>query len=108
MNRIAKLLDESEAELSKLLADLENKNGLPSHDARHIATVHQSVRSKLADLNLDPDDSTAAELYHALLVKFEADSQKFDEAYGTAGADFDHKVSTVAKTLKDSGQLPRL
>jgi hypothetical protein len=106
--RIAKLLDESEAELSKLLADLEKKNGLPSHDARHIADVHQRVRSKLADLNLDPDDTTAPELYHALLIRFETDCRKFDEVYGTAAADFDHKTATAAKLLEDSARQPRL
>lgn len=106
--RIAKLLDESEAELSKLLADLEKKNGLPSHDARHIADVHQRVRSKLADLNLDPNDTTAPELYHTLLIRFDTDCRKFDEVYGAAAADFDHKAAATAKMLENSGRLPRL
>jgi len=105
--RIAKLLDESEAEVSKLIMDLEHRNGLPSHDVRHIADVHQRVRSKLAELDLDPDDTTAQELYQALLIKFETDSRDFDIAFGADGG-FDQKVAAAAKLLQTSGRLPRL
>lgn len=106
--RIAKLLGEPEADVLKLLSGLEDKNGLPSHDVRHIAQIHQQVRAKLADLNLDPDDTTAQELYHALVCKFEADSQEFDAAHNISNDDFDSKTAAAAKLLKDSGRLPNL
>ncbi len=108
MNRLAKLLDESEAEVSALIMNLEHRNGLPSHDVRHIAEVHQRVRSKLAELNLDPDDTTAQELYQALLIKFEADSRDFDAAFGMADEGFNQKTAAAAKLLRASGRLPRL
>lgn len=105
--RIARLLEESEEKVAKLLQELERVNGLPSHDVRHIAYTHQAIRKKLIDLSLDPDDTTAQELYHALLVRFDDDSRRFDESYGVVSAIFDDKVALAAKLLHHSDRMPR-
>jgi len=105
--RIARLLEESEEKVAKLLQELERVNGLPSHDVRHIAYTHQAIRKKLIDLSLDPDDTTAQELYHALLVRFDNDSRRFDESYGVVSAIFDDKVALAAKLLHHSDRMPR-
>lgn len=98
--RIARLLDEPEHQVTKLIAKLEEKNGYPSHDARLLAGTIQKIRSKLADLNLDPDDTTAEELYHALQVKFERDARLFDEYFGTDKQDCSHKAAKAIKLLE--------
>lgn len=106
--RIARLLAEPEKTVTKLLTELENINGLPHHDARHIAQTHQLAAKKMSDLGLDPADTTAAELYHALLARFAQDSRCFDETYGVPHASFDDKVTLAVKLLRHSGRLPKL
>ncbi|MBX4188769.1 hypothetical protein KW792_01570 [Candidatus Saccharibacteria bacterium] len=106
--RIAKLLDESEKAVTKLLEDLEHKNGYPSHDARHIAAVHQQVRHKIEDLQLDPDDTTAQELFQALRIKYQEDCQQLDDALDLTGKDSEIKISAAYKMINDSAQLPRV
>lgn len=105
--RIARLLEESEAAVTKVLQELEEANGLPGHDVRHIADTHQAIREKLTDLGLDPSDTTAEELHHALLVKFENDSRNFDESYGVSNAGFDDRIALAAKLLHHSGHMPQ-
>lgn len=105
--RIARLLEESESAVSKIIGELEKANALPSHDARHIAETHQNIRKKLADLSLDPSDTTAEELFQALLVKFRRDSGSFEESYGASKADFDANIALAAKLLHHSGHMPR-
>ncbi len=98
--RIARLLDEPETRVAKLVSKMEDNNGYPSHDARFLAETIQKIRSKLADLNLDPDDTTAEELHHALQVKFERDSQLFDEYFGALNLDFGQKVAKAERLLE--------
>jgi len=105
--RIANLLDQPERLITKTLATLEGKNGYPSHDARHLAETIQQARRKLADLNLDPDDTTAEELYHALLIKFERDSLAFDIDNNFHSLDFEAKVTKAVNILKRDNLLPQ-
>jgi hypothetical protein len=56
--KISMLLDQPEPMVNKLLSELEDKNGYPSHDARHIAENSQKVRLKIVALGLDPEDTT--------------------------------------------------
>jgi hypothetical protein len=105
--RIAHLLDKPEKEITKVLARLEDKNGYPSHDARHLAENIQAVRRKVIDLGLDPDDTTAQELYHALLAKFEADSLSFDVANHFHAADFAAKAAKAAELVTKDSELPQ-
>jgi hypothetical protein len=90
-----------------MLMELEGKNGYPSHDARHIAENIQLLRAKLVDLNLDPDDTTAKELYHALLVKFEQDSLAFDVENSFHSLDFEAKVAKAASIVMENISLPQ-
>lgn len=104
--RIAALINEPEHVVTKLVGELESRNGYPSHDARHIAQTIQSIRLKIADLNLDPDDTTAEELYHALLVKFEKDAAFFDASIGTIDKSFEQRLSFAAKVTAAGIELP--
>jgi hypothetical protein len=104
--RIAALINEPEHIVAKLIDELESRNGYPSHDARHIAHTIQSVRLKIADLKLDPDDTTAEELYHALLVKFEKDSAFFEASFGPLQKTFDQRLSLAADITGAGTELP--
>jgi DNA-directed RNA polymerase specialized sigma24 family protein len=105
--RIATLLGQPERVISKTLTALEGKNGYPSHDARHLAETVQQARRKLVDLGLDPDDTTAEELYQSLLAKFERDSQSFDVENNFHSLDFVAKVDKAVDILKRDGPLPQ-
>lgn len=106
--RLAKLLGESEQTIANLISKLEGQNGHPSHDARHIAETHQAVRRKLADLNLDPDDTTAEELYHALRTRFESDAEKLDDFYDAASKTFDERSALAAQLVNKTMRTPEL
>src|SRR5579884_3969626 len=105
--RIARLLGEPEHQIAKSIGRLEAKNGYPSHDARLLAENAQKVRAKLVDLKLDPDDTTAEELYHALQVRFERCSRLFDEYFGAEKYDFIQKAAKAIKLLEPYAQNAR-
>jgi hypothetical protein len=105
--KIARLINQPEQAVAKVITHLEVKNGYPSHDARMMAENVQNVRAKLVDLGLDPDDTTGEELYHALLVKFEHDSTLFDISYGATPLNFDEKLDKAATIVTRSLELPR-
>jgi hypothetical protein len=79
---LARLLGKPEAEIAKLISKLETSCGFPSEDVRLVAENKQRIRTKIAQLQLDPDDTTDKELYHALLARFEKDAQLLDKALG--------------------------
>jgi hypothetical protein len=106
MGKIARLLDEPEKIVDNLLDTLEGKNGYPSHDARYLAQNVQKVRAKLHDLGLDPDDTTAEELYHALLVKYQNDSRDFDESFDAADMVLDGRLATAAALVTKNVTIP--
>ncbi|HET9721916.1 MAG TPA: hypothetical protein VFP32_02705 [Candidatus Saccharimonadales bacterium] len=96
---ISHLLDRSEEEVTKVISMFEDKNSFPSHDVRLLAHNIQTVRVKLQELGLDPDDTTGEELYQALLVKFQNDSLQFEKSYGEANTrSFDNR-SRIARSL---------
>jgi hypothetical protein len=97
--KIARLLDESPEKLGQLLKELEEKNGLPSHDARFLAQTVQQVRSKIADLGLDPDDTTGEELYHALQVRFQKNSHLFDVYFDAMDLGFEDRAAMAAQLV---------
>jgi hypothetical protein len=67
--RLSEFLDEPEILVENAIKKLEHISGWESTDVRLLADINNTVRIKMADLGLDPDDTTGPELYHALLVK---------------------------------------
>lgn len=63
---LSTLLGAREPWFSIALQRLERAAGSPSHDVRLTAEVIQRARTKLQELGLDPNDTTAPELYRAL------------------------------------------
>ncbi|MBX4197041.1 hypothetical protein KW801_00610 [Candidatus Saccharibacteria bacterium] len=104
---LASILDQPEQSLKKIIAKLEDKNGYPSHDVRHLADNIQKTRAKITELNLDPDDTTGAELYHALLVKFQKDSNLFDAQNRIASQDFSSKSNVAIDLVSKNLDLPQ-
>lgn len=104
---ISQMLGQDQHSLTKLISQLEEKNGNPSHDVRLLAENIQKVRVKITELGLDADDTTAQELYHALRVKFERDSSKFDEQYLSDPADTDTRLGLAARLVSKSIDMPQ-
>lgn len=77
---LAKMLGRPQAEVAKFIEQMEDKFGYPSHDVRLLAEIEQKVRDKITSLGLDPRDTTAQELYHALQAKFADDAGQIDKA----------------------------
>ncbi len=69
MNLLAQLLNQSPKSLAARLADFETLCAEPSLDVRLQTEVQDVGRTKLAELGLDPKDTTGRELHHALLAK---------------------------------------
>jgi hypothetical protein len=103
---LSKLLEQPQEIITKAINKLEEKNGWPSHDVRSTAENLQKVRLKIGQLGLDPDDTTGEELYHALMVKFENDSRRFDEHFGLHGQTYDQKIKKAIKLVSNNAELP--
>jgi len=60
---------------SQSIRQLEQAAGAPSADIRLTTDIIQQVKTKLAELGLDPADTTGPELYEVLRQKLENDEQ---------------------------------
>ena len=103
---LSNLLEHPEKTLTKLVSQLEDKNGYPSHDVRATADNIQKLHKKVSELGLDPNDTTGPELYHALLLKFENDARRFDEHFGLHLAGYDEKIQKAVELVSKNTQLP--
>jgi len=68
------------------LKQLETASGNPSNDIRLSASVLQQSQVKLRALGLDPHDTTAEELYHALNERVKTDDARLTRALRTRAA----------------------
>lgn len=76
MTRIlSELLQAREPHFRIALKQLEHAAGAPSADIRLSSELNLHVKDKLRELNLDPRDTTAEELYHALSGRVRRDNQ---------------------------------
>src|SRR5258706_15446098 len=98
MSKLATMLGQSAAEVKKLIDGLEAKTGFESIDVNFLASNHLGVRRALANLGLDPDDTTGPELYQALQAKFNSDSSLFDRSLGISEPlSDDQKLTSIQK-----------
>ena len=97
---LARMLGREAADINRTVAELEEKTGFPSEDNRLVAENKLHLRTKISGLGLDPDDTTDAELYHALRARFERDSRMLDKAVGVNQATgLDEKLSKAAQLV---------
>ncbi len=73
---LTQALDYTEVKLKRELMALEAAAGHPNADIRLSVEVMNAARVKFRELGLDPKDTTAEELYHALQVRLRQDDQK--------------------------------
>ncbi len=67
MSRVLReLLSAQEPAFSSGLKQLESSSGHPGIDVRLVAELSATIRKKLRELGLDPEDTTPRELYHSL------------------------------------------
>ena len=76
MSRVlAQLLGADEAQLRLHIQQLERAAGLPNADIRLSVDIKNRVNRKIAELGLDPFDTTGPELFRSLQQKIVNDEQ---------------------------------
>ena len=89
------------------LRRLEAAHGHPSHDIRLSSEVMQQTQAKLRELGLDPYDTTAEELYHALQQRVKADDARLTKTLRTQAATYvSAEGDVVAGMVHVIKQLP--
>ena len=79
-------LQANEPSFSLGLGRLEAANGNPSSDIRLSNEVRHQTNSKLRELGLDPNDTTAEELYHVLQMRVKQDDDRLTKTLRTEAA----------------------
>ncbi len=83
---LSEALQAAEPAFRQGLKRLEAATGHPNHDIRFSAEVMQGSSTKLRELGLDPHDTTAEELYHALQERIRADDKRLNRTLRTLAA----------------------
>lgn len=98
---LSQSLGAPEPQFGHSIEELERASGRPSADIRLSSEVMQRARSKMAELGLDPSDTTGPELYNALHERLRQDEDKVRDALGlTAEATANNILSGVHKFLQ--------
>lgn len=102
---LSEALGAVEPVFSRGIQQLEQAAGRPGMDIRLTADIMQKTRGKIAQLGLDPADTTGPELYSALLRRLEDDEQIARQALGLAeDATPDDIVARAAQFLAKQEQ----
>ena len=81
---LSEALGASEPTFSQGIQQLEQAAGRPGADIRLTADIMRRTRDKIAELGLDPNDTTGPELYSALQERLKRDEQTVRTALGIA------------------------
>lgn len=79
---LSELLGAREPLFTLALRQLEEASGNPGADIRLIAEIKKKAKIKIAELGLDPNDTTGKELYHTLLARVQKDDGQLVKAIG--------------------------
>jgi hypothetical protein len=93
---LAELLSVPEVLAEQAVAKLEHLSGWQGTDVRLLAEANNKLRAKTKELGLDPDDTTDAELYHALRVKLAQDEKDLN----LSSKEIIQKITQTQKSLK--------
>ncbi|HSX33840.1 MAG TPA: hypothetical protein VLF91_05900 [Candidatus Saccharimonadales bacterium] len=97
---LSRALGAVEPIFSQGIQQLERAAGQPSADIRLTTEVTAALRTKIAELGLDPRDTTGAELYSALQRRLEQDEATIrQQLHIEANASADSIVRTVQQFL---------
>jgi len=106
MDALATVLGKTEHEVQEAVGKLEELCGYPSEDVRLLADAQHQLRTKIAQLGLDPDDTTGPELYHALLAKYSSDCAAIDRSLNINDqTSVSQKLAKVKDLLNHTMQL---
>ena len=98
---LADMLQAAQPQFSLTMQQLERSAGHPKHDIRLTSQITQTANHKLRELGLDPTDTTAEELYHALQHRLERDDGILRQAIGLPlGADIHDVLRAVQRTAE--------
>jgi hypothetical protein len=103
--QLARLLGEPERAVKKTIARLEALSGYHSEDVRLLTESRQLLRAKISTLGLDPDDTTAEELYHRLQAKLKSDLDHLDRAWDLSGGQTDRSIKILESVSSESELL---
>ncbi len=81
----------------QMVSSLERSSGLPAADIQLSSEIAQVVRSKTIELGMDPDDTTADELYTALQDRLSKDETVFHEALGISDSATSEEVLSIVQ-----------
>ncbi|OGL26069.1 hypothetical protein A3E49_02665 [Candidatus Saccharibacteria bacterium RIFCSPHIGHO2_12_FULL_49_19] len=81
-NFLADALDWPQTSFNKFINHLEDLSGYPSEDTRLTSEVTAACCSRIADLGLDPSDTSPEELYRAMRIAYQSVSEVFATALG--------------------------
>ncbi len=93
---LSELLGAAQPYFSMTIQQLEQAAGRPSTDIRLTTEIAHRARQKIAELQLDPNDTTPEELYHALLERFQHDEKLARESLKVAT---DASTQEILKTI---------
>lgn len=93
---LSQALGAEEPHFSQSVAALEQASGLPSEDIRLSSEIVRRAQQKIAELGLDPKDTTPEELYGVLHERLRADDELVRTSLGIAS---DAKPETVVTTV---------
>jgi hypothetical protein len=108
---LSSALQAEEPQFHRGLQQLESANGHPKNDIRFSTEIKRTTQHALTELWLDPSDTTAAELYHALQERVARDDARLTRRLQTeaalhvsAEADVVAGMIHAIKALPDSRQ----
>lgn len=84
---LSQLLKNQQTPIDGFVQLAEELSGYPSEDVRLMSELAAGTGPILTRLSLDPGDTTAGELYHALLIEYEKDSSNFSRQIGEKTSD---------------------
>jgi len=100
-------LGASEPTFSQSLQQLEQAAGRPSTDIRLTSELQQQVRTKIAELGLDPADTTGPELYSALQDRLKRDEATVRTALQVGEDASANDILAAVKQFLDAHDMPK-
>ncbi len=104
---ISELLGATEPLFSLAVKQLEEASGNPSADVRLTAEIVGKVRLKIAELGLDPNDTTPKELHHALLAKIDEHNRHLVKQIGGKNPDDPAELMPLMKKAWEKVDAPK-
>ncbi len=104
---LAILLNKPEHVLEGIIGRLEELSGWQSTDVKLLAEINSTLRKKTADLGLDPNDTTGAELYFSLINRFQNDNKELTKKLNldkNNAVDFTNTIIQTAQQLTAGSQ----